>query len=436
MIRRLSIVTVLFLTLITGVTVKTGTAQAPFWVTGYWLSPPVWGGLPASDIDYSALTHIVHYPVLPNSDGTLDPQSLKFITDYAPDLIAKAHQNGVKVLLGVAQTSSGGDFLNATSPANLANFIGNIAAIVQAYGYDGVDLDWEAGPIDTQKFSNLASGLRAFLDAQTPRGQLTAALFEPARVPAQIQDAFDQINVMTYDLSNPGDRFSWFNAALYNDGDTRKRTVDWRMGQFTPKFAHSKLGIGIPFYGYIWRGGQGTSTGGVTGPGQTWTVAPTIRTLNYGALISNPSLWQDSYKQRDMGAGDIPYLSIDNPGSDNDAFVSYEDGTSISAKVNYARAWGLGGVMIYDLSSDYIPNGLSKHPLFDSLKAALGPSQASPGPASGDPASSNPPSDPTPPAPNPTQPPTPDPTPAPTDPGSPPSSTTGTGSLPGSLNTN
>jgi GH18 family chitinase len=208
------------------------------------------------------------------------------------------------------------------------------------------------------------------------------------------------------------------------------------MGQFTPKFAHSKLGIGIPFYGYIWRGGQGTSTGGVTGPGQTWTVAPTIRTLNYGALISNPSLWQDSYKQRDMGAGDIPYLSIDNPGSDNDAFVSYEDGTSISAKVNYARAWGLGGVMIYDLSSDYIPNGLSKHPLFDSLKAALGPSQASPGPASGDPASSNPPSDPTPPAPNPTQPPTPDPTPSPTDPGSPPSSTTGTGSLPGSLNTN
>ena len=74
-------------------------AQRLSWATGYWHSPPAWGGLPVSAIDYSALTHIIHYAVLPNSDGTFEPQSLKYITDYAADLTRAAHQNGVQVLI-------------------------------------------------------------------------------------------------------------------------------------------------------------------------------------------------------------------------------------------------------------------------------------------------------------------------------------------------
>ena len=84
-------------------------AQRLSWATGYWHSPPAWGGLPVSAIDYSALTHIIHYAVLPNNDGTFESQSLKYITDYADDLIRAARQNGVKVLISVAQTESGGD---------------------------------------------------------------------------------------------------------------------------------------------------------------------------------------------------------------------------------------------------------------------------------------------------------------------------------------
>jgi chitinase len=340
------------------------------WATGYWYSPPVWGGLPVSDIDYSAVTHIIHYAVLPNSDGTFEPKSLKSITDYAPDLIRTAHQNGVKVLIGVAQTSHGGDYAGATRPAMLAYFTSSVMNLVEAYGYDGVDLDWETH-VNPQQFTDLVHNLRERLNARTPRGQLTGAFWEAGWYLAWMQDAFDQINVMTYDNCSPVEGFSWHNSALYKS-EGRKRTVDWRIGLFASRIATSKLGLGIPFYGYVWTGGAGSPTGGVTGPGQTWTIPPSMHPRDYRLILSDPSLWRDAYKRRQDAAGKVPYLSIDRPGSDSDVFVTYEDEISVSEKVRYAKARHLGGVMIYELSGDYLPDSSAKHPLLQSVKTAMG----------------------------------------------------------------
>src|SRR5690242_4859172 len=46
-------------------------ARADLWCTGYY---PGWeqGGMPASAIDFTALTHIIHFSAVPNSNGTLD----------------------------------------------------------------------------------------------------------------------------------------------------------------------------------------------------------------------------------------------------------------------------------------------------------------------------------------------------------------------------
>ena len=51
-------------------------AGAP-WVTGYYASysefPP--SNMPPSEFDYSALTHVIHWPVVPLNNGTLvDPE--------------------------------------------------------------------------------------------------------------------------------------------------------------------------------------------------------------------------------------------------------------------------------------------------------------------------------------------------------------------------
>lgn len=349
---------------------RLASAQAPMWVTGYWYSPGIYGGLGVGQIDFTGLTHIVHYYVLPNSDGTLDSDSMQAVADQARALIGAAHSHGVKVLLGVAQTASGGDFLSATRPAYVQGFVANIMNVVNQYGYDGVDLDWEAN-IDSRQFTDLAMDLRGALDAQNPKGLLTGAFWSPPGPLSQVQSAFDQINVMTYDMCSPDDGFTWHNAALYADGDSQRRTVDARMRSFEQVTARSKLGLGIPFYGYVWRGGSGTWTGGASAPGQTWTSAPGFRHRDYRQIVNDPALWQDQYKQREQGAGSVPYISIDAPGSAGDVFATYEDEVSVAAKVAYAKSQGLGGVMVYELSADYLPGNDPQHPLLRAVAAAV-----------------------------------------------------------------
>lgn len=345
--------------------------HAPGWVTGYWYSPPAWGNLPVSDIDFEALTHISHFGVLPTADGGFESSSLKYVTDYARELVRAAHAHGVKVLLCVAQTSSGGDFPHATSPAALPRLVANILRLVDTYGYDGVDLDWEH-TVDSDRFKALVEELRLRLNALTPRGTLTGAFWE-AQYVARVYPNFDQINLMAYDGCPVGNGFSWHNAALHSPaGPVKKPSGEWGLGKFLnapSAIPRAKMGLGIPFYGYLWRGGAGTPTGGVTAPSQTWTRPPTTRPLSYREIVSDRQLWQDAYKRRDPVAG-VPYLSIDRPGSADDVYVTYDDEVSVAAKAAYAEANGLGGLMIYDLSGDYLPGHKPLHPLLGAVKRA------------------------------------------------------------------
>ncbi len=67
------------------------------------------------------------------------------------------------------------------------------------------------------------------------------------------------------------------------------------------------------------------------------------------------------------------YLSIDNSGSANDKFISYDDEHACQAKISYARNRGLGGVMIWELGSGYRagqPVG-QRDPLLQAVKQAL-----------------------------------------------------------------
>ena len=98
-----------------------------------------------------------------------------------------------------------------------------------------------------------------------------------------LQSRFDQINLMTYDLAGtwPG-WVTWFNAPIYDGGYRFPSTgglvpsTDGMVNSFIAAgVASGKLGIGIAFYGDLWAGGTGTSTGGAALPRQSWTTAPT-----------------------------------------------------------------------------------------------------------------------------------------------------------------
>jgi chitinase len=358
-----------------------GKVRADIWCAAYYPGYNQ-GILPASNIDFTAVTHIIHFSLVPNADGTVDSSANGLTTTRSSDLISRAHAAGRKALVcvGGANTS----FQSATSNNNVHAFISNLTNFMVLRGYDGLDVDWE--PLDGSdagQYTNFVSGLRTALNAITPRPLLTAPIASPPTPPslvAAVQSQYDQINLMTYDLSGPYPGWvTWFNAPIYDGGYRFPSTgglVPSTDGMVTDLInagvASNKLGIGIAFYGYVWSGGGGTTTGGVTQPRQSWTTAPVVDTPSYTTIMS--TYYQSNLYHWDLTAQSA-YLGLDNTGSNNDKFISYDDQRACQSKVSYARNRGLGGVMIWELSQDHTAG--QPDPLLQAVKQAL----ASPGAA-------------------------------------------------------
>ncbi|OGV10269.1 MAG: hypothetical protein A2237_10820 [Stygiobacter sp. RIFOXYA2_FULL_38_8] len=377
---------ILGITLLTLLIFSSGSAsaQSKLWATAYYAG---WmqgqnndGYLPAQNIDFSAITHIVHFALVPNADGTLDASANSITATNSSELITRAHAQGVKVLISIGGWNSGDGYRGAINSANLSKFVSNIVSFVTTRGYDGVDIDWE--PLystDASLYISLINALRPALNAALPNALLTAANGSEADIYAQIYPLFDQINLMTYDMSGawPG-WVTWHNSPVSDGGyvfpstggavPSANRNIDNFIAAGIPA---SKLGIGIDFYGYVWNGGNGTTTGGVTKPRQTWTSDPWVQgNVPYYTIMQD--YYQPQYYNWD-DAAKASYLSIDNSGSTNDKFISYDDEKTVQAKFDYARTKGIGGLIIWELGGGYRANQSAgqKDVLLQAVKNAL-----------------------------------------------------------------
>jgi chitinase len=370
--------------LVVGLCLFTITARADLWRTGYY---PGWeqSFMPASSIDYTALTHIIHFSVVPNPDGTLNTSDNGITTVNSADVVSRAHGAGVQVLICVGGADSESAFQAATSPAKLPTFINSLTNFMAARDYDGVDIDWEPLPAsDAQQYTSLVNGLRSALNGFSQQKLLTAAVgaYPPYgdsataeyKMFAVLQNQFDQINIMTYDLSGPYDGWvTWFNSAIYDGGYRFPSTggpvpsVDGAVANFLANgVAPVKLGIGIAFYGYLWTGGSGTSPTCITQPRQSWTNAPTATAIGFSDIMSG--YYQSNLYHWDASAQSA-YLGITNTIPTSNIFLSYDDQRTCQTKVSYARNHGLGGVMIWELAQDHTPN--QTDPLLQAVKAAV-----------------------------------------------------------------
>ncbi len=374
-------------------------AQTP-WVTVYYAGwSQGWadnGYLPTKDVDFTAMTVVAHMSLSLNASGGLDSVGNTITQKNSSDLIAAAHAVGTKVIITIGGWATESRYMSSTSPAYFNTFVNHIVDFVKDRGYDGVDIDWEPlTPADTTNYMKLIIALRN--DLPSPRYLLTSTAGEgqPYAVFAYAQHYLDQINIMTYDLSwnGPG-TLTWYNGAVYTNGVRYQSTHAPvpSCNNIVQKFiaagvAPSKLGIGSELAGFIWKGGvmivgagDTTTTGnGATGPDQEWegyldhqgspfkpTVTPDVPLYSF---YGGPSIMNDYYKPDryhwDAGA-EAAYLSINNPGSENDYFISYDDTNSIAAKFALIRKEHLGGIILYELGMAYPGNGT--FPLLASLK--------------------------------------------------------------------
>jgi chitinase len=246
---------------------------------------------------------------------------------------------------------------------------GNLPVVDNAGGpgaaaglFDGIDIDWEYpgdpgignpyGPEDTHNFTLLLQEFRQQLDAIDPNLLLTIAtgagidkysLLELA----QIHPFLNYINIMTYDFHGAWEKITGFAAPLYTSpGAPYSHPVSTYaadssvQGYRQAGVPAAKIVLGIPFYGRGWTG-VGNANNGLWQP----------------ATGGAPGVWEtgiDDYKviktlaypvYRDEAAGAVWKYN-------GNIFWSYDDPTTIAAKMNYVKQQQLGGVMIWSLDGD------------------------------------------------------------------------------------
>jgi chitinase len=298
-------------------------------------------------------------------------------------LLKQAHPH-LKTLMSVGGWSWSDKFSDvALTAESRARFARSCIALMQQYGFDGIDIDWEyptgggldpdaARPEDTQNFTRLLAELRAQLDAlggsphylltiAAPANEVQYANIELNKISAYL----DWLNVMTYDFSGAWSAVTGFNAPLHRDNiasisiaaENGEGTI---LGYIKAGVPPEKLVLGVPFYGRGWTGVADTNHGlyqpytsilkGTYGDG----------TIDYHDLADSfigktPRYWND--------AAQVPWLYDAATGT----MISYDDAESLAKKAEFVKQHGLGGVMAWELSADD-PAHTLLNALYDTLR--------------------------------------------------------------------
>jgi chitinase len=204
---------------------------------------PSWAGS-VNSVQYSKLTHINYAFVLPNSNGTLQgvPDGGKLSS-----LVSLSHSNGVKVSLSIGGWNDGNDSAFEALAANSGSrttFVNAVVSVINQYGLDGVDIDWEY-PDPGTSGNNYTALMQQLSNTLHGQGKLlTAAVVSEGGTANGVQPAVfgyvDWLNIMAYDGGSPHANYDWSIAS-----------ANFWKGRGLPA---NKTVLGVPFYsrpGYL-----------------------------------------------------------------------------------------------------------------------------------------------------------------------------------------
>ena len=278
-------------------------------------------------------------------------------------------------MLAVGGAGYDAGFRGAASSSNIDRFVQNLVGLVNQYGYDGVDIDWE--PIlstDQAAVQSLVYKLRAAL----PAGSLITAdvgwlslNFPLSSADAQfyknLAASLDQMNIMTYGMAdNWSGWVSWHSSAVYGAAGNHPSSTEVSVnGYRNAGVPAAKLGLGIGFYGSCWNS---PVTGPLQAPGSSHVIA-SDNSMSYANIIAQ---YYSAGAYRYDSTAQAPYLSFASPtGPQGCTFVSYEDETSVAAKGQYASNIGLGGAIIWNINQGYQPGAANPNALLAAVGRAF-----------------------------------------------------------------
>ena len=348
------------------------------WLTAYYTG---WrqDHMPPDKLEWGEFTHIVHFGVVPRADGTIDAKVNMLTPANVKAAVSAAHAAGRKILFTVGGQNTRDGFVGAIAADRRAEFIERLVRFMRKNGYDGIDVDME--PLkasDSGDYARFVRQLRARLDKISPRPLLFAsALWEPIRF-GKLADEFDQINLMTYNLSGPYPGWTTWHSGAIRDGGQRfpngkpLPSVAGVVRQFVAAgVPRRKIAVGFSFSGYVWSGGE------VCGPRQAWTSPPAMRPVPYYELakrygVGDPARPAPGYAWDEKA--EAPYLCVEGAAPVDREFVSYHDEHSAAKLLEYAREEGLGGMLLWDVAAGWIPDRPEgeRHPVLKALGVQRG----------------------------------------------------------------
>ncbi len=260
-----------------------------------------------------------------------NPQRLK-------DMVALKKVNpDLKVMLSVGGWGSGRFSEMAMDRKLRRSFADDCLRVVEEFGLDGIDIDWEyptssaAGisysPEDTGNFTMLMKDLRQVLGDGLLLTFASAASAEYVDFTA-VEPYVDFVNIMAYDMATAPKHHSALYESEISGGMTSDKAARAHMAAGMP--AH-KLVLGMPFYG---RG---------SGRYADFNDFKDIK-----KDIEAYEIWDEMAQ--------VPYIAD----TDGTLIVGYDNPRSLKIKCGYIKANGLRGAMYWDYDGDDADGTLRK----------------------------------------------------------------------------
>lgn len=247
------------------------------------------------------------------------------------NVVALKSQNPqLKVLVSIGGWGSGRFSEMAANDANRTSFSKDCRRIVDEFGLDGIDIDWEyptqssanisSSPQDTENFTLLMRDIRKALGKKKLLTMASVGSADYVDFKSCLQ-FMDFVNVMAYDMGNAPLHHSALYCSPINPNMSSSKAIEKHLAAGVPR---DKLVLGMPFYG---RGGR-----------EDKILRDFVRT---GYLTSDYQVcWDDTAK--------VPYIA----NKKGELVMGYENTRSLSIKCQYVIDEGLRGAMYWDYESD------------------------------------------------------------------------------------
>ncbi len=245
-----------------------------------------------------------------------------------------------------------------SSPKGRSEFALSVKELLEQYGADGIDLDWEypaiSGyrghpymPEDKQNFTLLVEKLREVLGFDYEIGFAAGGFprfFDNSVEWDRVMPVVDFVNIMTYDLV-PGGPRTGHHTPLYSTPG-QSLSVDYAVNYLDSLGVdRSKMLIGAAFYGRAWENVPDDNNG-------LYQSANFLRAISYRDIAD----WIEE-NEMVMNWDEIaqaPYAFS----ADNGLFLTYDNPLSVRLKTRYAKDNGLAGIMFWQLGGDCPDEGL------------------------------------------------------------------------------